>query len=109
MRGKVFLFLVPGGTVGITPACAGKSNLFVLNDLHEKDHPRVCGEKMLNGTLDSLMVGSPPRVRGKGQAACEIVVELGITPAYAGKRSDPNRQMRRRWDHPRVCGEKRRS
>ena len=55
-----------------------------------------------------LPLRSPPRVRGK---VCHTMAEakgLGITPAYAGK-SDPEKQPgAARWDHPRVCGEKKR-
>ena len=70
----------------ITPACAGKSaagdaKLWVL-----EDHPRVCGEKFSMILSIALLLGSPPRVRGKAE---EILVEtagLRITPACAGKR-----------------------
>ena len=48
--------------------------------------PRVCGEKQMHYADLEDMQGSPPRMRGKGQARCEVVVEFGITPAYAGKR-----------------------
>ena len=30
----------------------------------------------------------------------------GITPAYAGKRMEKAKEMLRRKDHPRLCGEK---
>lgn len=47
--------------------------------------PRVCGEKARTLIVQDEPQGSPPRMRGKGQARCEVVVEFGITPAYAGK------------------------
>ena len=50
---------------GITPACAGKSNLFVFRRIEPKDHPRVCGEKRISVVLSCTSVGSPPRMRGK--------------------------------------------
>ena len=46
-------------------------------------------------------------MRGKAlgrQSACR---SRGITPAYAGKRHRTDVQGVRRWDHPRLCGEKR--
>ena len=35
----------------------------------------------------------------------EIVLQVGIIPAYAGSTIDLHRQARRIRDHPRVCGE----
>ena len=37
-----------GWTSGITPACAGKTNLFRVTTWIEWDHPRVCGKDVLN-------------------------------------------------------------
>lgn len=68
--------------------------------------PRVCGEKARTLIVQDEPQGSPPRMRGKGQARCEVVVEFGITPAYAGKRPLPSFCGIRGWDHPRVRGEK---
>jgi len=51
---------------GITPACAGKSNLFVFRRIEPKDHPRVCGEKVDLARMPASKPGSPPRMRGKG-------------------------------------------
>ena len=46
MRGKgldgVKVILV----LGITPACAGKSTVVAVVVEDNKDHPRMCGEKM---------------------------------------------------------------
>ena len=51
-------------------------------------------------------LGSPPRMRGKGRSSILSSTCTGITPAYAGKRYDFYSICYRRWDHPRVCGEK---
>ena len=85
MRGKEDRVLRGVLRVGITPAYAGKRD--ILNFTHDftGDHPRVCGEKYMGVPTKVKKPGSPPRVRGKGQAACEVVVEFGITPACAGK------------------------
>ncbi len=53
---------------GITPACAGNSRLGCLDAYSSWDHPRVCGEQALDVMHFSRMGGSPPRVRGTGQA-----------------------------------------
>ena len=71
---------------GITPACAGKSNLFVFRRMEPKDHPRVCGEKAAILRAVCVPIGSPPRMRGK-ERCCHTHQRIqGITPAYAGKR-----------------------
>ena len=53
-------------------------------------------------------MGSPPRVRGKGGGNGNTGAGVGITPACAGKRSTSPTMTRHIWDHPRVCGEKKR-
>ena len=51
-----------------------------------KDHPRLCGEK-------ERLIPMP-------------TVVVGITPAYAGKRTARFIRKTPFWDHPRLCGEK---
>ena len=50
--------------------------------------------------------GSPPRGRGKGHGCHQTAVVVGITPAWAGKRSQVAAALQSGWDHPRVGGEK---
>ena len=88
MRGKELGFHIVAVKIGITPACAGKRRCPRFRPGKTRDHPRVCGEKFYVDEVLPGDTGSPPRMRGKGQARREIVVELGITPAYAGKRGD---------------------
>ncbi len=45
VRGKAAYEKVEKMIKGITPACAGKRRLLCVEDLGNKDHPRVCGEK----------------------------------------------------------------
>ena len=71
--------------VGITPACAGKSEKQVPFLPPYQDHPRVCGEKSQPAVRRSCAKGSPPRMRGKGIVHVLVPEEFGITPAYAGK------------------------
>lgn len=48
-------------------------------------HPRVCGEKLRSWHTQARALGSPPRMRGKGDPAKHRTRQAGITPAYAGK------------------------
>ena len=90
----------------ITPAHAGKSVTTNSSQRPCRDHPRPCGEKdalILSGTKDT---GSPPPMRGKGHTLALSDLDIGITPAHAGKRQpSPSSQLTPR-DHPRPCGEK---
>ncbi len=52
-------------------------------------------------------LGLSPRVRGKESLDSVDGVGVGITPACAGKRPSHPHYQPTHWDHPRVCGEKR--
>ena len=90
----------------ITPACAGRSSLRVRLRVPVKDHPRVCGEKSFSYGFHLATFGSPPRVRGEARGHAHLERKPGITPACAGRSHHGKTSARRRWDHPRVCGEK---
>ena len=66
----------------------------------------MCGEK--TGIPDGFghRGGSPPRVRGKAPTLSASSVNMGITPACAGKSPCGCTAATRSKDHPRVCGEK---
>ena len=91
---------------GITPACAGKSHSVTDANASSWDHPRVCGEKALQSSVNCTMEGSPPRMRGKAASGGDREPGAGITPAYAGKSLTLTVLASLSWDHPRVCGEK---
>ena len=96
MRGKVFFFtgasfyaiffLEPSGNLLLEPS--GSS--WVPPD----------------GSIFVFAIGSPPRVRGKGEGCSLPGSCRGITPACAGKRCAKRLPPCRYGDHPRVCGEK---
>ena len=65
MRGKGYVTSLTRCGVGITPAYAGKSGIFTCRSTRNKDHPRVCGEKLYMPCAIAPSVGSPPRMRGK--------------------------------------------
>ena len=106
MRGKGIADDEARAAVGITPACAGKSELPRFFLRCPWDHPRVCGEKMVSMIPHRRSRGSPPRVRGKEDGFAQLGNVGGITPAYAGKRRCPRFRPGKIRDHPRVCGEK---
>ena len=95
--------------VRITPAYAGKRQSWTSATWLQRDHPRVCGEKGNKVKHCFHDLGSPPRMRGKGRLLAACLDNLGITPACAGKNSAHNMASVIRKDHPRVCGEKKRS
>ena len=106
MRGKVYGVSPVVFVNRITPAYAGKRLFGKSRPSLPRDHPRVCGEKMLQQRSLTTQRGSPPRMRGKAGMCCGATKPPGITPAYAGKRGPGRCSPGSPWDHPRVCGEK---
>ena len=106
MRGKETPARAAGWTERITPAYAGKSKKLQFYRIRQRDHPRLCGEKATRRRRKVKKIGSPPPMRGKGFSKNCGHVEMGITPAYAGKSSNRRTGCGICWDHPRLCGEK---
>ena len=106
MRGKGCRDKVKHCFHGITPAYAGKSLTIPKLTTRSWDHPRVCGEKAAQPFHGVSLIGSPPRMRGKGIQQGDCWVTVGITPAYAGKSETDSGTAPGPKDHPRVCGEK---
>ena len=107
VRGKAGIGRAEIPVPGITPACAGKSSGCSSTLPQNGDHPRVCGEKASEKSRVPSLVGSPPRVRGKASRRASRNLSRRITPACAGKSPDEVLTATMLWDHPRVCGEKR--
>ena len=93
--------------VGIIPAYAGNTTLALLRDVWVLNHPRVCGEHQMYGSLVGWDSGSSPRMRGTPSGVVGFVYKAGIIPAYAGNTFSRFLGMPDGWDHPRVCGEHR--
>ena len=85
MRGKVQRIEKSKFAFRITPAYAGKSNSFFAISSACRDHPRLCGEKTVKMLEVSLILGSPPPMRGKVHRRTIHKRPERITPAYAGK------------------------
>ena len=66
----------------------------------------MCGEKAASSGMLRVTLGSPPHVRGKVCLFLEPAVDVGITPACAGKRQEHTAKSITSGDHPRMCGEK---
>ena len=106
MRGKVLCICPLFCVLGITPAYAGKRAEQAHSMSCSEDHPRVCGEKSGSCFFLSIVLGSPPRMRGKAFLINATASFSGITPAYAGKSRCCRWKRTGSRDHPRVCGEK---
>ena len=92
-------------TSGITPACAGKTDLPLFIVACHWDHPRMRGEDGFEARILDVEKGSPPHARGRHVIDPFDIVKTGITPACAGKTRQQNRPSRRGPDHPRMRGE----
>ena len=90
----------------ITPAYAGKSETKGTNTVTNKDHPRLCGEKVEKKGIRESRAGSPPPMRGKDNRTHDTESSIRITPAYAGKSHRRRTNVQQDQDHPRLCGEK---
>ena len=125
MREKLLFGSLLARRIGITPACAGKTNKQTGAMHCTRDHPRVCGKNATQAHKETAALGSPPRVREKLESAKLEVLRGRITPACAGKtekqlsmirqmkgspprvREKPTYPVARKnhvRDHPRVCG-----
>ena len=93
------------GFIGITPAGAGKTPRIALIGQLKKDHPRRCGENWQCAYFSAVLAGSPPQVRGKRFVCDRGISHERITPAGAGKTTQPARDCPSCQDHPRRCGE----
>ena len=91
--------------LGITPACAGTTEVCGGGGRESGDYPRVCGDDNQRRPAEAPTMGLPPRVRGRPPDGQFRGVGRGMTPACAGttRRWRPRPAGRR--DYPRVCGD----
>ena len=111
---------------GITPACAGKTNLTNTSKRAIPDHPRMRGEDGSLLAARPVELGSPPhargrrsrrpilemsiqdhpRMRGEDNTIRRIIaVAVGSPPHARGRRRIPTIQIKGSRDHPRMRGE----
>ena len=105
MRGKQFYSFQNLVDNRITPADAGKTEVFIADCTSRKDHPRGCGENPTFVPAVVEVIGSPPRMRGKLKRGLYFMEQWRITPADAGKTSLFALARTTQPDHPRGCGE----
>ena len=90
---------------GIIPAYAGSTRTARIGVCRSGDHPRVCGEHMVDTFAGYFGKGSSPRMRGALNHPSFQRGALGIIPAYAGSTMPIRTSKIPPRDHPRVCGE----
>ena len=105
VRGTLYHTVRDGALLGIIPACAGNTRIARNPRRRGRDHPRVCGEHYVQRFVKMPQTGSSPRVRGTHIRETLRSISRGIIPACAGNTEPIRWSRRRRWDHPRVCGE----
>ena len=91
--------------VGIIPAYAGNTIDGINAKLSGGDHPRICGEHLVDVKSECGNTGSSPHMRGTPYSDQLGEWSSGIIPAYAGNTRRQLADGWNHWDHPRICGE----
>ena len=89
----------------LIPAHAGKTRNAVIFPSRSRAHPRACGENIVRHPRCFQEAGSSPRMRGKHDRIEASATSRRLIPAHAGKTSFRAANGRRKWAHPRACGE----
>ena len=105
VRGKHSTDELTPEQIRITPAGAGKTQIAWARKIRARDHPRRCGENLVQCVPKFIFKGSPPQVRGKLTFDSRKRYDLRITPAGAGKTTHKQPRGEGGKDHPRRCGE----
>ena len=105
VRGAHTITVRDRGTRGIIPACTGSTTSIAAPSPLTRDHPRMCGEHVLELRQSCPTVGSSPHVRGARLLSKVMPSITGIIPACAGSTCTVFVYGRSYWDHPRMCGE----
>ena len=105
MRGTPWCGVRPQRQHGIIPAHAGNTKSIPCDQHESWDHPRACGEHIMQSGSKRSQPGSSPRMRGTPGLDPDYASPFGIIPAHAGNTwsTDAPHEMYR--DHPRACGE----
>ena len=91
--------------IRIIPAHAGNTICVEFPKNSVEDHPRTCGEHILQASQPSNLTGSSPHMRGTPELSELSVSDTGIIPAHAGNTLGLSETEARKRDHPRTCGE----
>ena len=106
MRGTHLTGHAEGKHARIIPAYAGNAWIRRTWMSSLADHPRVCGERVLDPIIPGSVRGSSPRMRGTRREDWHRIGADRIIPAYAGNAVAPWPPRPPVPDHPRVCGER---
>ena len=104
-RGTDFSAKAISAALGITPACAGNSQLLFISKAVGGDHPRLRGEQDRAIAFGNEIMGSPPLARRTALHVIAEVAQTGITPACAGNSLSAPMKSLGAEDHPRLRGE----
>ena len=104
-RGILLISSITIAVLGITPACAGNTNLCDPTIPGFRDHPRLRGEYGYCAANVGYSTGSPPLARGIPPMLYGKVIIKGITPACAGNTPLHTVTTSPGQDHPRLRGE----
>ncbi len=91
---------------GIIPTRVGTSQMCILRDIHQTDHPHACGDKTGYKCYDLCCGGSSPRVWGQVAQYHNPNHQLRIIPTRVGTRPNATPHSTRKEDHPHACGDK---
>ena len=89
----------------IIPAHAGNTSRGSCAWYPRRDHPRACGEHVVERRSRRGFKGSSPRMRGTRIIAVVGYADLRIIPAHAGNTWRARIGLPPNGDHPRACGE----
>ncbi len=90
----------------IIPACAGNARKRWRHSSWTPDHPRMRGERRVDGVDHLATAGSSPHARGTRRDHHEPAREGRIIPACAGNATCGIWKRGRKSDHPRMRGER---
>ena len=84
-RGRRRYVIVERNNLGLTPACAGKTDCPATISRRQGAHPRMRGEDLIRKRKLPPVKGSPPHARGRHVIEDEEEFWERLTPACAGK------------------------
>ena len=105
VRGAQHSACQPRTPHGIIPACAGSTDIRLIAQELNRDHPRMCGEHLSRLDSNQNKQGSSPHVRGAPTCRLGVTAGNGIIPACAGSTLILILPWLLTRDHPRMCGE----
>ena len=106
LRGTLLALLVRAAKQRFIPAPAGNAVNFVSERRTVTVHPRACGERIINATLNRPRSGSSPRLRGTRMPPPGPALGERFIPAPAGNASRRRNPHSGQTVHPRACGER---